>query len=295
MPHSALPPISARAATALIEPASQHPVLDPLVRSFLDRWEEQVAGALDGEAEATGALRLAPDCVLVRPAFTSAPVPIFLYLAGTCEHAGSRLPTLQALADQAGVAVLEVAIAPEAGVAQLQASLDGMVASASAQPHLPVRTDRLAIGGDGLGASMAFKLALATASGGSTYQLLVMSTPVLGTPAEGCGNGWLPAARAAELSFTAAPIDPSQIATASAMLPPALILTAEADPFRDAAEALARTLMAQDVDVTALRFLGTIHDFTWLPPLRDAPASTEACRLIAEALRKRLHMPPGVQ
>ncbi|MNR08220.1 Carboxylesterase NlhH [compost metagenome] len=57
-------------------------------------------------------------------------------------------------------------------------------------------------------------------------------------------------------------------------LPPALIITGEADVLRDEGEAYANKLREAGVHVTAVRFQGIIHDFVMLHALAD----TAACR-----------------
>jgi acetyl esterase len=59
-------------------------------------------------------------------------------------------------------------------------------------------------------------------------------------------------------------------------LPPALIITDEHDVLRDEGEAYAAKLTQAGVPVTAVRYLGTIHDFVLLNPLADTPAAREA-------------------
>ncbi len=68
-------------------------------------------------------------------------------------------------------------------------------------------------------------------------------------------------------------------------LPPALVITDEHDVLRDEGEAYARKLMDADVPTTAVRFLGTIHDFMMLNPLADTPATRGAIDLASGMLR----------
>jgi acetyl esterase/lipase len=59
-------------------------------------------------------------------------------------------------------------------------------------------------------------------------------------------------------------------------LPPALIVTAEADVVRDEGEAYAARLRESGVEVTSVRYTGTIHHFMMLDSLRDSSASKAA-------------------
>lgn len=59
-------------------------------------------------------------------------------------------------------------------------------------------------------------------------------------------------------------------------LPPALIVTAEADVVRDEGEAYAARLREAGVEVTAVRYTGTIHHFMVLDSLRNSSASKAA-------------------
>lgn len=72
-------------------------------------------------------------------------------------------------------------------------------------------------------------------------------------------------------------------------LPPALVITDENDVLRDEGEAYAYKLMQAGVTVTAVRYLGTIHDFVMLHALADTPASKSAISLANSCLHKALY------
>jgi acetyl esterase len=59
-------------------------------------------------------------------------------------------------------------------------------------------------------------------------------------------------------------------------LPPALVITGEADVLRDEGEAYAALLRAAGVPVTAVRYLGAVHDFVMLHALKDTQAARGA-------------------
>ena len=72
-------------------------------------------------------------------------------------------------------------------------------------------------------------------------------------------------------------------------LPPALVITGEADALRDEGEAYADNLRAAGVPVTAVRYQGIIHDFVMLNALRDTHAATAAITQAIATLRAALH------
>ncbi|MEV6423979.1 alpha/beta hydrolase [Streptomyces sp. NPDC051662] len=71
-------------------------------------------------------------------------------------------------------------------------------------------------------------------------------------------------------------------------LPPALVITDEADVLRDEGEAYAAKLRGAGVDVTAVRVEGMVHDFLMLDSLRDCHATKVARELAISALKKAL-------
>ncbi|WP_369215327.1 alpha/beta hydrolase [Streptomyces flavofungini] len=72
-------------------------------------------------------------------------------------------------------------------------------------------------------------------------------------------------------------------------LPPALVLTAEADVLRDEGEAYAARLREADVPVVSLRYQGTIHGFLLFDLLRATEASRAARIQVTDTLHAALH------
>ncbi len=84
--------------------------------------------------------------------------------------------------------------------------------------------------------------------------------------------------------ITASPINASKEQLAG--LPPALIMTAEFDVLRDEGEAYGGKLSDAGVEVTAVRCLGTIHDFVLLNAITHTPAPRAAIALAIDTLKK---------
>ncbi len=69
-------------------------------------------------------------------------------------------------------------------------------------------------------------------------------------------------------------------------MPPALVINGEFDVLRDEGEAYAHKLNEAGVRVTAVRFLGTIHDFVMLNKITDTPAPRGAIAFANDNLKK---------
>jgi acetyl esterase len=165
---------------------------------------------------------------------------------------------------------------------------------------------RLAVAGDSVGGNMvAVVTQLAKERKGPAIRYQVLFYPVTDASLsqesyEEFANGpWLTRAamewfwdayapnKEDRTKVTASPLS----ATAERLkgLPPALVIVDENDVLRDEGEAYARKLMEAGVEVTAVRFLATHHDFVMLNALAGTPASKAAIELASEKLIARLY------
>ena len=164
---------------------------------------------------------------------------------------------------------------------------------------------RLAVVGDSVGGTMATEVArLAKARGGPEILHQVLLYPVTNanffdsTYTRFANGPWLtrPAmqwffnAYAPKLIDRYNPDVAPLLATVDQLrdLPPALVITDENDVLREEGEAYAYKLMRADVPVTAVRYLGTMHDFMMLDALADTRAAKSAVALVSETLREAL-------
>lgn len=167
---------------------------------------------------------------------------------------------------------------------------------------LNLDSSRLAVAGDSVGGNMAAAvLLLAKERGGPKIDYQVLFYPVTDANfdtqsyqqyATGIWltreamkwfwNNYLPDEEARKWP-TASPLQASLDQLRGQ--PPALIITDENDVLRDEGEAYAHKLMQAGVNVTAIRYMGTIHDFVMLNALAGTPAACSAIGLANENLR----------
>ncbi|MFF8594202.1 alpha/beta hydrolase [Streptomyces sp. NPDC015220] len=249
---------------------------------------------------------------VVRPAGATGTLPAILYIHGAGwvfgnAHTHDRL--VRELAVGAGAAVVfpEYDLSPEARY-PVAVEQNYAVARWIVEQGADHRLDggRLAVAGDSVGGNMTAALTLmAKERGGIPLVQQVLFYPVTDASfdtgsyhqfAEGYflrrdGMQWF------WDQYTTSESDRAQI-TASPLratteqltgLPPALVITAEADVLRDEGEAYAAKLRQAGVPVTAVRYQGVIHDFVMLNALRGTHAAQAAITQAADVLRAALH------
>ncbi|KOV96134.1 alpha/beta hydrolase [Streptomyces sp. NRRL B-3648] len=249
---------------------------------------------------------------IVKPAGTTGTLPVILYIHGAGwvfgnAHTHDRLVRELATGARAAVVFPEYDLSPEARypvAIEQNFAVARWVVEQGAEKGLD--GSRLAVAGDSVGGNMTAALTLmAKERGGVPLRQQVLFYPVtdagFDTPsyhqfATGYflrrdGMQWFwdqyttdPAERA---QITASPLR----ATTEQLtgLPPALVVTGEADVLRDEGEAYANKLRAAGVPVTAVRFQGIIHDFVMLNALRGTHAAQAAIDLAVRTLHTALH------
>lgn len=245
---------------------------------------------------------------IVRPENATGTLPAVMYFHGGGWILGSKNThdrLIREIANGANAAVVFVNYTPSPEAHYPVAIEQAYAATKYVAEHgieLSIDGSRMAIVGDSVGGNMAAAVAiLAKQRGGPAiaYQILLypvtdagFDTPSYSTYAKG---PWLTKA-AMEWFWDAYAPDHEvrkQI-TASPLrarvddlvgLPPALVIVDENDVLRDEGEAYAHKLMAAGVNVTAIRYLGTMHDFMMLNPISNTPAVRSAVHLVNAMLR----------
>lgn len=248
---------------------------------------------------------------ILRPKGAAGPLPVILYVHGAGwvfgnAHTHDRL--IRELAAGAGAAVVfpNYSLSPEAryptAIEEVYKAAK-WVAARGAEHGLDGA--RLAVAGDSVGGNMSAALTLlAKERGGPALAAQVLFYPVTDASFEtgsyrDFAEGYFLRRDAMQWFWDQYTTDASQRAqiTASPLratkeqlagLPRALVITAEADVLRDEGEAYAAKLREAGVPVTAVRYLGIIHDFVMLNALRETHAAGAAIAQAIAFLREAL-------
>ncbi|WP_055711648.1 alpha/beta hydrolase [Streptomyces torulosus] len=249
---------------------------------------------------------------IVKPAGVEGTLPVILYIHGAGwvfgnAHTHDRL--VRELAVGAGAAVVfpEYDLSPEArypvAIEQNYAVARWVVEQGASKE---LDGTRLAVAGDSVGGNMTAALTLMAKERGDVPLVQqVLFYPVTDANfdtgsyrqfAEGYflrrdGMRWFwdqyTTDEAERARITASPLRATTAQLTG--LPPALVITGEADVLRDEGEAYAGKLREAGVPVTAVRFQGIIHDFVMLDALRGTHAAEAAITLATGTLRTALH------
>ncbi|MFH8791056.1 alpha/beta hydrolase [Streptomyces sp. NPDC017941] len=248
---------------------------------------------------------------IVRPRGATGPLPVVLYLHGAGwvfgnAHTHDRLVRDLAVGTRAAVVFPEYDLSPEARYpVAIEQNYSVAQWVAREGHHKDLDGTRIAVAGDSVGGNMSAALTLMAKERGDVrlaHQVLFYPVTDASFDTESYhrfAEGYFlrrDAMRWFWDQYTTEESERAQI-TASPLratteqltgLPPALIITAEADVLRDEGEAYAAKLRAAGVPVTALRVQGTIHDFVMLNPLRGTRAAELAIGLATDTLREAL-------
>ncbi|MCS0600025.1 alpha/beta hydrolase [Streptomyces sp. LP11] len=249
---------------------------------------------------------------VVKPAGAEGTLPVILYIHGAgwvfgSAHTHDRLVRELAVGADAAVVFPEYDLSPEArypvAIEQNFAVARWIVEQGATKG---LDGTRLAVAGDSVGGNMTAALTLmAKERGGVPLAQQVLFYPVTDANFDTAsyhqfatgyflrrdGMQWFwdqyTTDEADRARITASPLR----ATTEQLkdLPPALVITGEADVLRDEGEAYANKLREAGVPVTAVRFQGVIHDFVMLNALRGTHAAEAAITMAARTLHAALH------
>ncbi|MDQ2885372.1 MAG: alpha/beta hydrolase [Chloroflexota bacterium] len=246
---------------------------------------------------------------ILRPQHARAPLPVIVYIHGAGWVFGSiqthdRLLRELAVGAEAAVVFPHYPLSPEAkyptAIEECYSTIQWVAEHGQEHGMDPTR---LAVAGDNVGGNMTAAVTLlARERGGPVIALQLLFYPV--TDAAFDTASYHQFAEGHHLrrdammwfwdQYTTNPGERNEI-TASPLrasieqlkgLPPALVITAEADVLRDEGEAYASNLRAAGVRVMAVRFQGTIHDFVMLNALSSSAAARGAITLATTWLRE---------
>ncbi|MFQ6395782.1 alpha/beta hydrolase [Nocardia sp. KC 131] len=260
------------------------------------------------EGGPTGSVRVR----IVKPRGAAETLPVIIYTHGAGwvfgdAHTHDRLVRDLAVGAHAAVVFPEYDRSPDVRypVANEQSyRVAQWVSSQGADKGLD--SSRLAVAGDSVGGNMAIALTLmAKQRGDVSFAQQVLFYPVTDANfdtgsyqqfAEGYfltreGMQWFwdqyTTSEEDRAQITASPLRAATEQLAG--LPPALVITGEADVLRDEGEAYAAKLRAAGVPVTQVRYGGIIHDFVMVNSMHDTNAAKAAVAQAVSVLRAALH------
>ncbi|MCX4911379.1 alpha/beta hydrolase [Streptomyces sp. NBC_00878] len=248
---------------------------------------------------------------IVRPAGASGVLPVIIYIHGAGwvfgnAHTHDRLVRELAVGANAAVVFPEYDLSPEARypvAIEQNYTVARWVVTEGAGHQLDA--SRIAVAGDSVGGNMSAALTLmAKERGDVSLVQQVLFYPVTDAAFDTgsyhqFAEGYFLRRDAMQWFWDQYTTDEKQRAeiTASPLratteqltgLPPALVITGEADVLRDEGEAYANKLREAGVPVTAVRYQGIIHDFVMLNALADTQAARAAVGQAVAALRSAL-------
>jgi acetyl esterase len=290
-----------------LSPGDARAVLDqaqsgPVAMAPAEIEERTIPGGPDGTVSVT----------VVKPLARNGSLPTVVYTHGGGWVLGNfttheRL--VRDLTDQTGAAFVFVNYlrSPEArypvAIEQVYTTVE-WVARYGAE--LGLDGSRLAVAGESVGGNMTAAVTLlAKERGGPTIRFQALLYPVTNAAfdtdtyeqfAEGPwltrkAMQWFWDAYIPDASKRSEPTASPLLATVEQLrgLPPALVITDEADVLRDEGEAYGRKLRQAGVDVTSVRYEGVFHDFMMLNALADTNANRAATVQTAQALKAALN------
>ncbi|MFJ3307306.1 alpha/beta hydrolase [Streptomyces sp. NPDC086549] len=245
---------------------------------------------------------------VVRPADAEGPLPVIIYIHGAGwvfgnAHTHDRLVRELAVGARAAVVFPEYDLSPEArypiAIEQNYAVARWIVTDGASKG---LDATRIAVAGDSVGGNMSAALTLMAKERGDVslvQQVLLypVTDAAFDTPSyHQFATGYFLRRDAMQWFWDQYTTDEHQRAeiTASPLratteqltgLPPALVVTAEADVLRDEGESYAAKLRQAGVPVTAVRYQGIIHDFVMLNALRQTHAAEAAINQAIATLR----------
>jgi acetyl esterase len=249
---------------------------------------------------------------IVRPCGATGQLPVIVYLHGggwVIGNADTHDRLIRELAVGANAAVVfpNYSRSPEAKYptsVEESYAVAVWVALHGAEQNLD--PSRIAVAGDSVGGNMAAALTLlAKQRGDVSFVQQVLFYPVTDANFDTesyhqFAEGYFLRRDAMQWFWDQYTTDPTQRAeiTTSPLraslnelgdLPPALVITGEADVLRDEGEAYAAKLRAAGVPVTAARYQGIIHDFVVLNAMRGTRAADAAIAQAITTLTVALH------